>query len=316
MNRATWTGGDSSPRTGGGIPGGNGQPAFTLSGSEPSLLPVLLAVPHAGRVYPPALLQALRHPEQSVMRLEDRHVDQVARHAAQDTGATLLVADAPRAMIDLNRSPDDIDHEMIRYGGGSAPNNAPQGWRTRSGLGLIPRRLPGMGDLWKARLDESELAGRVASVHEPYHRALGAELTRMRERWGAALLLDIHSMPPLAQRLSGAPAPMCVLGDRFGASCSADLAIMAQEYLAGEGLVVAANRPYAGGYVLDRHSAPRKGIHALQIEFCRSLYLDFKLTEPNDGVEKIGRVLAGLVRMLADEVASKGQGRRYELAAE
>jgi N-formylglutamate amidohydrolase len=316
MNRMTWMGGDSSPRTGGEIPGSDGLPAFALNGSEPSLLPVLLAVPHAGRTYPPSLLQALRHPAQQVMRLEDRHVDQVARYAAQETGATLLVADAPRAMIDLNRSPDDIDHDMIRYGGGSVPKDAPQGWRTRSGLGLIPRRLPGAGELWKARVDESELAGRIDGIHTPYHSMLGEELVRIRERWGAALLLDIHSMPPLPQRLSGAPVPVCVLGDRFGASCSHTLAVMTQEFLASEGLTVAVNRPYAGGYVLDRHSAPRNGIHALQIEFCRSLYLDFKLMEPSKGVDKMGRILAGLVRLLADEVSSMGHGRPYDLAAE
>lgn len=307
---------DSQLESGGEIPGGSGQAAFTLYQGKTFALPVLLAVPHAGTVYPPSLLAAMRNPGRSVLRLEDRHVDQVARHAAGDAGATLLVADAPRAMIDLNRAPGDVDHDMIRYGPGSAPRSVSQGWRTRNGLGLVPRRLPGLGELWNSPLEEAELARRVDGVHEPYHRTLGDLLERMRDRWGAALLLDVHSMPPLAPRASGEPTPVCVLGDRFGASCDSGLALMAQESLGRQGLAVAVNRPYAGGYVLDRHAAPRAGIHALQVEFCRSLYLDSGFVEPTDGVKTLGRILSNLVRVLADEVVLMGRGRRWDCAAE
>ncbi len=318
MERTTRRKNDSQPRQGGEIPESSGQAAFSLHAGEPSPIPVLLAVPHAGQVYPPSLLAQMRSPASSAMRLEDRHVDQVARFAADETGAALLVAHAPRAMIDLNRSPDELDPEMIRYGRGSAapPRSTPLGWRTRSGLGLVPRRLPGFGELWRGPFSEAAIAARIERIHQPYHGTLQAVLEQMRERWGMALLLDIHSMPPLPARLSGEPAPVCVLGDRFGASCDAALALAAQEYLAAQGLKVAANRPYAGGYVLDRHGLPKQGIHAIQIEFCRSLYLDFQLDQPGAGVAVIGRMLAGLVRYLAEEVAAMGHGRRWNLAAE
>lgn len=316
MERKQRAKGESQSVPGGEIPGSGGEAAFILTESRPSLLPVLLAVPHAGRAYPASLLALMRNPGLAGLRLEDRHADRLAGLAARESGAALLVALAPRAMIDLNRSPDDLDRGMIRGGEEDARRDAPPGWRTRSGLGLVPRRLPGMGELWKGPLEPGDVATRIEGVHVPYHRTLGEVLGRMRDRWGAALLLDIHSMPPLPVRLSGTPAPVCVLGDRFGTSCDGALAAAAFDHLAGEGLEVAHNRPYAGGYVLERHGDPARGIHALQIELCRSLYLDSRLTEPSDELPVIAHMLAGLVHRLAEEVAVMGQGRRWDLAAE
>ena len=317
MERKIRTKGDSQPVMGGEIPGSDGQAAFSLTDHDPSLFPILMAVPHAGRIYPPSLLAQMRNPGPAGLRLEDRHIDRVAQLAAAETGVPLLVAQAPRAMIDLNRSPGDLDSEMVRGNGGkTGRRETPPGWRTRSGLGLIPRRLPGFGELWKEPLEEDDVSARIEMIHVPYHRALGEALDRMRDRWGIALLLDIHSMPPLPAKPSGAPTPVCVLGDRFGASCDATLAMLAGDFLAGEGLAVAHNRPYAGGYVLDRHSAPVQGIHAMQIEFCRSLYLDSHLVEPSEDLPAIAQILARLVRRLSDELGAMAQAKRWNLAAE
>lgn len=318
MDETIRTWGESPPVCGGEIPGSGGEPVYFLYGHDPSALPILLAVPHAGRAYPPAVLDLMRNPGASGMRLEDRHADRIAELAARETGAPLLVAHAPRAMIDLNRAPADLDREMIRGGGSRAPGrrDLPPGWRTRSGLGLVPRRLPGFGDLWKGPLEEEDVTARIERIHDPYHSALGQTLATMRDRWGTVLLLDIHSMPPLPAKLSGAPTPVCVLGDRFGTSCDGRLAMIVYDVLAEEGLTVAHNRPYAGGYVLERHGAPVQGIHAIQIEFCRSLYLDSRLAEPSDGLPILGGILARLIDRLADEVAALGRGRQWDLAAE
>ncbi|OCC23219.1 hypothetical protein MB02_12815 [Croceicoccus estronivorus] len=320
MERKERGAGDSHSEAGGEIPGSRGKAAYILVDPAPSALPVLLAVPHAGRHYPDELLQSMRNPGLAGLRLEDRHIDGVAKLAARRTSAALLVAHAPRAMIDLNRAPGDLDRDMVRGGDGGAQKQTLVGWRTRSGLGLIPRRLPGFGELWKGPLDSADVEARLQGVHVPYHRALGGALARMRARWGAALLLDIHSMPPLPARFSGAPAPVCVLGDRFSMSCSGGLAAAAFDYLSDAGLMVAHNRPYAGGYVLERHAAPSEGIHALQIEFCRSLYLDSQLIEPSEHLQVVADMLTGLVRHLAEQVAamghSGGSARRWNLAAE
>ena len=293
---------DSRERSGGQIPGLSGSPAFTLSAPAPSALPVLIAAPHAGRAYPAPLLDRMRHPSFAPLRLEDRHVDRLAAAVAKATGASLLVAHSPRAMIDLNRAPDDVDWEMFGRKASGVGSFTP-GRRARSGLGLIPRRLPGLGELWKRRHEEADLAARIAGVHEPYHACLAGELAALRERWGAALLIDMHSMPPLA-RPTGQPAAEFVLGDRFGASCHGSLIAGAFVHFADHRRLAAHNRPYAGGYVLERHAAPADGVHALQIEIDRGSYLDSQLVEVGPGFGGMVDLLSGLVRRLATDVAA------------
>jgi len=306
--------GGRSRGRGGSIPGSPpGQPAYTLAMRDPAPVPVLLAVPHAGRAYPPGIAQAMRNYPLASLRLEDRFADLVAEAVARETGAALLVAHAPRALIDLNRSPDDIDWDMIA---GSPPDRRIRhaaGRRARSGLGLVPRRLPGLGELWKQRLAPDELTSRIARIHEPYHAALADALETLRDRWGAALLIDLHSMPPLGPKRGSDAAPDFVLGDRFGASCAASLSAAAFDFLSATGRRAAHNRPYAGGYVLDRHGATARGVHAMQVEVCRSTYLDADLREPGQGLAAVASVLAGLVRRMAEELASD---RRLPMAAE
>ncbi len=311
-------GGDSVRWSGGQIPGSPEVPAFTVTGLSPSPIPVLIAVPHAGRAYPGPLLERMRNPGFAALRLEDRYVDLLAAEISRATGAMLLVAQAPRAMVDLNRAADDIDWEMFGRGVPDEVGSYTPGRRARSGLGLIPRRLPGLGELWKRRHDEHELSARISGVHEPYHTALDGALADLRERWGAALLIDLHSMPPLTLR-GGQPAPEFVLGDRFGAACHGGLVGSVFTYFAEMRRGAAHNRPYAGGYVLERHAAPREGLHAMQLEIDRSSYLDHRLAEPGKGFAAIAHLLAGLVRRLAGDVAALGQmtpARGWQDAAE
>lgn len=296
---------------GGSIPGKEGAAAFSLTLNQGTPVPVLVAVPHAGRSYPPDLLKAMRHPTAAALRLEDRYADLIAQQVAAATGAALLIAHAPRAMIDLNRAPDDVDWEMIA--GVQRKTSLAAGRRARSGLGLVPRRLPGMGDLWKQKLTPAELSERIEQIHEPYHAALGRALERLRDKWGAVLLLDLHSMPPLGPKRGQEAAPDFVIGDRFGSSSDAALTAAAFDHFAAAGRSAAHNRPYAGGYVLDRHAAPTRGIHGFQIEVCRTAYLDSQLSEPGHGVSSVVRVLAGLVRRIAQEIAiSRGWSQAAE----
>ncbi|AWW75068.1 N-formylglutamate amidohydrolase [Erythrobacter sp. KY5] len=287
-------------------------------------LPVLIAVPHAGRVYPGDVLATMRDAGLSQLRLEDRYVDAVGVEVAKATGTGLLVAQAPRAMLDLNRSADDIDWEMIvgapeemrsssrsHRRGRAMPNS-----RARSGLGLVPRRLPGFGEIWRERLPARELARRIDRIHRPYHEFLGKELERIRDAWGAALLIDLHSMPPLRRPSGEERAPQIVLGDRFGASCHHTLAARALSYLDRHGCAAAHNRPYSGGYVLDRHAAPARGIHGIQIELCRSTYLDATMSQTTAAVKPLANMIAGLVRELGAETAGLGAGGQAAQAAE
>lgn len=306
--------GESRERLGGAIPGcAFGQAAFSLWFGDQPPVPVLLAVPHSGRRYPPDLTEMMREPA-AALRLEDRFVDLLAEAVARETGAALLVAHAPRAMIDLNRAPDDIDWDMVA---GAAPRRDARnaaGRRARSGLGLVPRRLPGLGEVWRRRMTQAELDERIELVHRPYHAALAEALEALRDRWGAAVLLDLHSMPPLARRGEAGAGTLFVVGDRFGASSGAGLGAAALDHFAASGWKAAHNRPYAGGYVLDRHGVPARGLHALQIEVCRTAYLDRDLAEPGPGLAAVVRVLAALVRRMAQELA--GGDRSLSQAAE
>lgn len=299
---------------GGEIPG-LAIPAFTLRRPEGAPIPVVIAAPHGGRAYPEALTDRMRDPAFASLRLEDRHVDRMADAVAAATSAALLVAHAPRAMLDLNRAPEDMDWSMVSDSAPPGTRHSAANRRARSGLGLVPRRLPGLGEIWKSRLTTAELDARIAGVHRPYHAALAETLEDVRDRWGAVLLIDLHSMPPLGLRHPGDRPTEFVVGDRFGASCSHRLSATALDWFARGGRVAVHNRPYAGGYVLDRHAAPARGIHALQVEICRTSYLDARLAEPSARFGSVARTLASLVRTLAADV-SLMSGSRFPLAAE
>jgi N-formylglutamate amidohydrolase len=302
--------GDSPEIGRGSIPGSPGKPAFTLLRREPSPIPVLIAVPHAGRTYPRSLLLEMRDPHGAGLKLEDRYVDLLAGKIAEKTGAGLLLAHAPRAMIDLNRAPEEMDWDMVADapdGLRGAPGTAR---RARGGLGLVPRRLPGLGEIWKRRIPHAELEARVSGIHAPYHAALAAELATLKDRWGSALLVDLHSMPPLGPKRGPHASADFVIGDRFGSSCDGMLVAAAFDHFAGAGWRTAHNRPYAGGYVLDRHAAPSRGLHGLQVEVCRAAYLDDRLREPGAGFDAVVTLLAGLVRRLASEFAGLGGALR------
>ena len=289
---------------------------FTLLRSGNSEVPVLIAVPHGGREYTDDVRNRMRRPEYAMLRLEDRMVDRLAEMVAERTGAGLLIAKAPRAMIDLNRSVDDVDWSMIAEGASEKVRHSQANRRARSGLGLIPRRLPGLGEIWNSRIDRAELDRRIEEVHRPYHRALGEELEAIRDRWGAALLLDFHSMPPLPRRHAGEPSAEFVIGDRFGASCDAMLSARILSYFGSRDRPVAHNRPYAGGYVLERHAAPARGIHAIQVEICRSTYLDGQFDNVSPRLPAMVRLISGMVRTLAYDVAQLGSGSSSTIAAE
>ena len=289
--------------------------AFELSMPLQPTIPVLIAAPHGGRAYPPALDDQFRDPGSKV-RLEDRYVDVLAQSVAEMSGAALLIAKAPRAEIDLNRAPDDVDWGMVS---GNRERNLPHSLanrRARSGLGLVPRRLPGLGEIWKEPIERTELDRRIETVHRPYHAELGRALESLRDQWGAALLVDLHSMPPLSAKAYGGARPEFVIGDRFGTSCSGRLSAAALSYFGQNGRPATHNRPYSGGYVLDRHGMPKRGLHALQLEVCRSIYLDARLDLPGARLAGIARLIAGMVRILGSEVATMGPGGQFAEAAE
>ena len=255
-------------------------------------MPVVLSVPHAGRFYPDALLRSSRLPHSVLETLEDRLVDRLIWRA-QARGASAIVAQAPRAEIDLNRDPREIEPHMVVPP--PPTRSVLQSPRTRSGLGLVPSRIGGAGSIWLDRLPEQELRRRIVDIHAPYHEAVADLLGRARDRFGVAILLDCHSMPPREDR-SG---PKVVFGDRHGTSIRRDYLEAAADAAAAAGYSFAVNVPYAGGYVTARHGRPAENIHALQLELDRSVYLDAALKEPGKGFDDAARLIAAIVAALS-----------------
>lgn len=287
---------------------GSSEAGFATYGVEALSIPVLLSVPHAGRDYPEAIFSALRLPRASLLRLEDRYADRLAKEVIARNGPT-IIAHRARAWIDLNRDENDLDVEMVK--GADRAKYPTPGAKQRGGLGLIPRRLSGEGDLWKGRFDLDDIEHRIASFHQPYHAEISRILQDMQRKFGVAVLLDLHSMPPIRQPMAD-PVPQFVVGDRFGKSADSHYADLLMQRTRNAGYAVALNHPYSGEYILTRHARPHANIHALQLEVDRSLYLDSDLREPGSGARKIASLVEDFVTALADEAL----GRMTLIAAE
>jgi N-formylglutamate amidohydrolase len=272
-------------------------PGFSLFNIEALSVPVLISVPHAGRSYPDDVFANLRLPPSSLLRLEDRYADLLAREAIAKS-VPAIIAQRARAWIDLNRDERDIDVAMVT--GLEGRDYPAPGAKQRGGLGLIPRRLSGEGDIWKRPFAAADIDMRIESYHRPYHAAVGETLARMRKRFGVAILLDLHSMPPLSPVGAG-PQPRFVIGDRFGRSASSRFAHVLVTAAQSQGFAAALNHPYSGDHMLQHHGKAGNNIHALQLEVDRSLYLDSALREPAAGLAAISGLVAHMVDMLADQ---------------
>ncbi len=255
-------------------------------------IPVLLSVPHSGRDYPAWLLAAAAGGRRALESLEDPLVDRLVwRAVARGVGA--VVARAPRAAIDCNRSPDEIDPAVIADAAAGAV-----GVRAKGGLGIVPARCAPHGRLWRRPIDLAELERRISEAHAPFHQALADGLDRLAEMHGMVLLIDCHSMP----RRNG--QAQVVFGDRHGGSAAPWLAEHAARIARSDGWSAALNDPYAGGHVIERHGRPERGVHALQIEIDRSCYLARDLGSPGPGFDRAARLIErlafGLAQALAD----------------
>ncbi len=244
--------------------------------------PILLSVPHSGRNYDADLVERSRLGRASLERLEDPFVDQLVAGLI-DRGVGAVIARAPRALIDVNRSLDELAPVAISGRRGDATTA-----RARAGLGVIPTRLSGLGELWRGPISEAEFDRRVALVHRPYHDALATRLALLAESWSDVLLLDCHSMPPRPGEAN------IIFGDRHGTSAAPWLVGAAEAIARRRGFAVARNLPFAGGHVVERHGDPGRRIHALQIEVDRSTYCQRDLRSPGVGFDRVAMLFEAL----------------------
>ena len=278
-------------------------PPIEVLEPETGSAPLVISSPHSGDIYPQSLLGALRLPQGQLRCLEDGWIDRLFA-CGPKIGAPLLRARFARAYVDPNREAFELDAELFD---GPLPGYVNAGSaKARAGLGTIPSRIGGKS-IYRGRLGFDEAERRVRLAYWPYHRALQDLLRRARREFGVALLLDCHSMPSFTASGSSAPEGTVdfALGDRFGRSCAAAIVERAEALLRRQGFRVARNRPYAGGHITARYGRPETGVHALQIELRRGLFMEERTREPQPAAVALERALRALLADLATFVAEQ-----------
>lgn len=287
------------------------QDAFTVREPLLQVIPAVVGVPHAGRRYPRSFVEQARLSAQALRRSEDAFVDLLAEDAPA-LGAPLLMAEFPRAFLDVNREPYELDPRMFE---GKLPAFVnTRSMRVAGGLGTIPRIVGDGQDIYARRIPAAEATQRIESLYKPYHAALRRLVTRTRSHFGLCVLVDMHSMPSIGLDREAGVRPDIILGDRFGTSAMVGIVDAAEEALRAAGFTVSRNRPYAGGYITEHYGQPRTQVHALQIEINRGLYMNESTIEPLDGFDT---VKAALARSLAGMFSAWTSGfMRFPAAAE
>lgn len=272
---------------------------FVVRGPREPATPLVFATPHSGRLYPPDLMRDAALSALDMRRSEDAFVDDLIACAA-DYGAAVFEAVYARAYVDLNRDPLELDPVLF-----DAPLPAEartQTARVAAGLGAVARVVGEGREIYRSKLPVAEGHRRIAEIHAPYHQALAACVEAARARHGLCVLIDWHSMPSAASKAEarrGRPRPDVVLGDRHGQSCSRGLTNTVRRALEAAGYAVGVNSPYAGGWTTQTYGRPREGVHALQIELDRRLYLDETRLEPGPGFESLRGDLDRFIEAMA-----------------
>jgi N-formylglutamate amidohydrolase len=270
-------------------------PAFVLKRPVRQAGPMIFSSPHSGRDYPAEFLASAVLDRQAIRSSEDAFVDQLFA-SAPDHGAPLLAARAPRAFIDLNRAADELDPAVIEGIHRVAHNP-----RVASGLGVIPRVVAGGKAIYRGKLSLSEAERRITRFWHPYHQTLAQLIEETRGAFGSAVLIDCHSMPHEAieaHSRPGQPRPEVVLGDRFGVAAGQEVMDRVQAAFEASGLRVVRNAPFAGAYVAQTYGRPTRGVHVVQVEIDRSLYMNEARVEPLPGFAGFRELVAGVVAEL------------------
>jgi N-formylglutamate amidohydrolase len=257
------------------------EPPIEVIAPAEQTLPLVFASPHSGTDYPAEFLASARLDPLTLRRSEDSYVDEIFS-AAAGLGAPLLRARFPRAYLDPNREPFELDPAMFEDELPAFVNTRSP--RVRVGLGTIARVVATGEDIYARKLRFAEAMSRIDRLYRPYHRALRQLVTSTRERFGSYLLIDCHSMPSglsPGERGMRRPRTDIVLGDCHGAACHPLVVETAHRTLAAKGYAVARNTPYAGGFTTAHYGKPAAQGHCLQIEISRALYMDERSFERN-----------------------------------
>ncbi|MGO1118364.1 N-formylglutamate amidohydrolase [Rhodovibrionaceae bacterium A322] len=283
--------------------------SYRLTRPKRQTLPLVLASPHSGRDYPDSFIAASKLDAQNLRRSEDCYVEELFSQAP-DLGAPFLQALFPRAYVDVNREPYELDPKMFDRPLPTFVNSRSP--RVSAGLGTLARVVGNGQEIYRDLLTFEEAETRLRQCYWPYHRCLSALIEETRERFGFCLLIDCHSMPSNSvsgMLRPGAKAIDMVLGDCHGTSCDPMVSNLAHSSLTGMGYRCLRNKPYAGGFVTRHYGRPEQDVHVLQIEINRKLYMEESSYRRTAGLEDLAKSFTRLIQDL-------GQLDLGQLAAE
>ncbi|WP_232631606.1 N-formylglutamate amidohydrolase [Methylobacterium sp. Leaf118] len=281
-------------------------PPFVVDEPVRHAIPFVFNTPHSGAVYPPTFLGASRLDALTLRRSEDAHVDRLFA-AVVGLGAPLMRANFPRAYLDLNREPYELDPRMFL---GRLPSFAnTRSMRVAGGLGTVPRIVADGQEIYRERWPVEEAVARIETLYKPYHRTLRGLIQRTARSFGRAILIDCHSMPSTSLGREDSAQADFVLGDRFGTSCAPALTESFERRLRALGYRVVRNKPYAGGFITEHYGEPGLGRHALQIEINRALYMNEQSLALTAGFAPLSQQLATVIAAVAAETVDSASPR-------
>ena len=273
--------------------------------------PVLFNSPHSGRIYPRAFLASSRLDLATLRRSEDSFVDELALGVVR-RGYPLMRAHFPRCYVDVNREPYELDPRMFE---GRLPSFAnTRSMRVAGGLGTVARVVGDAQEIYDQRIAVDDALRRIENLYKPYHRALRKLFTRVHREFGAAILIDCHSMPSSTSSKDERPRADVVLGDRYGTSCVGLISETVEATLRGLGYAVSRNKPYAGGFITEHYGNQAAGLHSIQLEINRALYMDERRFERGPNFAKLAADLDTVAERLA--ALPLEELRPYRAAAE
>jgi N-formylglutamate deformylase len=273
--------------------------------------PILFNSPHSGSTYPAVFLSSSRLDMATLRRSEDTYVDELFAGVVEH-GFPMMRAHFPRCYVDVNREPYELDPRMFD---GRLPSFAnTRSMRVAGGLGTVARVVGEAQEIYERRISVDDAMRRIETLYKPYHRALRRLFTKGQKTFGAAVLVDCHSMPSSGGQRDERPRPEFVIGDRYGTSCVPIIAECVEQTLRDLGYGVSRNKPYAGGFITEHYGNPGVGLHAIQLEVNRALYMDEPRLERAPGFAALAADLSLVARRLGE--IPLAELRPYRAAAE
>src|SRR5579864_1376266 len=275
---------------------GEASPPFEILEPAEWRAPIIFNSPHSGSVYPEGFLNVSRIDLPTLRRSEDSFMDELVAELSE-RGFPVVRVNFPRSYVDVNREPYELDPRMFS---GRLPSFAnTRSMRVAGGLGTIPRVVGDGQEIYGERIAVDDALTRIETLYKPYHRALRRLINKAHRTFGTVVVVDCHSMPSVGVSREEPRRPDVVIGDRYGTSCAPVLTDTVEETMGRLGYSIGRNKPYAGGFITEHYGNPASGLHTIQLELNRAVYMDERRRARGERFAQVARDFAVLADVLA-----------------